>query len=251
MGYQLTRRVHVAPFGVERDRIVRPLAEYSADKVVLIDYLSQPVPARPDLSELTDDLEENDIDHECRDETITDIFDALAVVGGAIIDHADDEVFVNLATGSKPVAIGAMIACMTTGARPYYVQAAQYGSHQGPVPAGVRSIDAVPPYPIDRPADQHLRVMEYIVTSDRTTPDGEPYRIKRELIEFGEREALPFMAEYTGDSEKGKFRRLDAHVVSPLVDQGFVRVEEVGTQRRVFVTEDGRNTLRAFRYCLP
>ena len=91
MGYQLTRRVHVAPFGVERDRIVRPLAEYSADKVVLLDYLSEPVPARPDLSELTDDLEENDIDHECRDETITDIFDALAAIGETVPDLDDED----------------------------------------------------------------------------------------------------------------------------------------------------------------
>jgi len=250
MGYELSRRVHVAPFGVERDRIVRPAVEYGADKVVLLDYLSEPVPARPDLEALIDDFEEHGIDHECRPSTITDIFDALGAVGAAVVDHADDEVFVNLATGSKPVAIGGMIACMTTGARPYYVEAEQYGSHQGPVPGGVQSIDAVPPYPMDRPEDQHLRVMDYVATSDRTTPDGEPYRIKRELIEFGEREGLPFLADYEGDTEKGKFRRLDAHIVSPLDEQEFVRVEEVGTQRRVFLTEDGRNTLRAFRYCL-
>lgn len=106
MGYELSRRVHVAPFGVERDRIVRPAVEYGADKVVLLDYLPESVPARPALDELTDGFEEQGIDHECRSPTITDIFDALAAVGAAIVDHADDEVFVNLATGSKPVAIG-------------------------------------------------------------------------------------------------------------------------------------------------
>ncbi|MFB6177259.1 MAG: HNH endonuclease, partial [Halobaculum sp.] len=29
--------------------------------------------------------------------------------------------------------------------------------------------------PMDRPEDQHLRVMDHVATSDRTTTDGEPY----------------------------------------------------------------------------
>jgi predicted transcriptional regulator len=58
------------------------------------------------------------------------------------------------------------------------------------------------------------------------------------------------MAEFDGETDKGKFRRLDAHVVSPLLERGYIRVEEVGTQKRVFLTDDGRNTLRAFRYLL-
>ena len=56
--------------------------------------------------------------------------------------------------------------------------------------------------------------------------------------------------DFDGETDKGKFRRLDAHVVSPLTEKGYVEVEPVGTQKRVFLTEDGRNTLRAFRYVL-
>lgn len=250
MDFESRKLVHVAPFGVERDRILEPVLEHGADLLVLLDYLETPAPARPSSEELGAHLRDHGIDHECRDVTVADIFDALAAIGETIVEYGDDDVYVNLATGSKPVAIGGMLACMTTGARPYYVEAQQHGSHQGPVPTGVRSVDSVPPYPIDRPEDQQLRVMDEVATSDRTTPDGEPYRIKRELIEFGEREGLPFMADYDGETEKGKFRRLESHVVGPLQRQGFVRVEEVGTQRRVFLTDEGRNTLRAFRYCL-
>lgn len=250
MSFKVSERVHIVPFGVERDRIIEPVVEYGADTAVLLDYLTGPAPARPDVEELNEVFEEHGIANEHRDVSVTDLFDALAVVGEAILDYEDDEVYVNLATGSKPVAIGGMIACMTLGAHPYYVEAEQHGTHQGPLPQGLHSIDAIPSYPMDRPEHQHLRVMAYVHDSDRTTVDGEPYRIKRELIEFGERAEVPFLADYEGKTDKGKFRRLDAHVISPLKEQGFIRIEEVGTQHRVFLTEDGQNTLRAFSCCI-
>lgn len=250
MAFEVSEHVHVVPFGIERDRIVEPVVEHGADRVVLLDYLSSPAPARPDRSEITSAFDRHGVAHECRQESVGDVFDALAAVGQAIVDHEGDDVYVNLAGGSTPVAVGAMLACMTAGARPYYVAAEEHGSHRGPVPRGVRSVDGVPSYPVDRPETQQLRVMAHVADSDRRTAEGEPYRIKRELFEFGEREGLPFIAEYDGKTTKGKFRRLDAHIVSPLEERGFLTVREVGTQRRVFLTEDGRNTLRAFRYCL-
>lgn len=250
MAFEVSEDIHVVPFGVERDRIVKPVVEHGGDRAVLLDYLSSSAPARPDRSEIASAFDRHGVAHEYREEPVTDIFDALAAVGQAIVDNEGDDVYVNLAAGSTPVAIGGMLACMTADARPYYVEAEEHGSHRGPVPRGVRSVDGVPSYPVDRPERQQLRVMAHVADADRRTADGEPYRIKRELFEFGERKGLPFIAEYDGETTKGKFRRLDAHIVSPLAERGFIDVREVGTQRRVFLTEDGRNTLRAFRYCL-
>jgi hypothetical protein len=58
------------------------------------------------------------------------------------------------------------------------------------------------------------------------------------------------MAEYKGETAKGKFRRLDAHILSPLDEKDYFDIVEVGTQKRVFLEEKGHNTLRAFRYLL-
>jgi hypothetical protein len=249
MEMEVTDRVHIAPLGIEYDRVLQPPLEYDADRVVLLDYLPRHVEVRPRTEELRAAFESAGVASVVRECEVTDLFDALAVVGDAVLDHADEEVYVNLATGNKIMAIGGMIACMTTGqARPYYVAAEDHGSHRGPEPRGIRSVDSVPSYPMERPTTEQLRVMRHVRDSDRTDRDGEPYRIKRELIEFGERAELPFVAEYTGETSKGKFRRLDTHILSPLRERGFVEVTEVGTQRRVSLTEDGRNTLRAFAY---
>jgi hypothetical protein len=250
MSFDVPARVHVVPLGIEHDRIVVPAVRAGADRVVLLDYLPSYVSSEYDMG-VEASLVEHGIETERRTCDIGDLFDALSVFGSTILEAEGEDVYVNLSTGNKLTAIAGMIACMVTGeATPYYVEAEQHGSHAPPAPAGVRSIDTIPRYPMDRPEPQHLAVMAFIDESERTDADGEPYRIKRELFEYGERVGLPFIAEYEGETDKGKFRRLDAHVVSPLLERGYVRVEEVGTKRRVSLTDDGRNTLRAFRYLI-
>jgi hypothetical protein len=251
MGLDAAERVHVAPLGIEHDRIVEPPLDHGADRVVLLRYL--PTALRRPLGD--DDVETVLTDAGIACDTvevdIDDLFDAIAAVGVVLEAFADDEVFVNLASGDKVTAVGAMIACMADGAaQPYYVEAEEHGSRQPPAPSGVRSIDTVPSYHIERPEDQHLAVMAHVADADRTDAAGTPYRIKRELFEFGEAADLPFMREFDGETDKGKFRRLDAHVLGPLVDRGYLEVRSVGAQKRVFLTEDGRNTLRAFRYVM-
>jgi len=251
MGFTVPEHVHVAPLGMEHDRIVEPPVEHGADRVVLLQYLPEGLRAHLRDDDVASALEEADVACEVVEVRVDDLFDAVAAFGRVLDRFADDSVYVNLASGDKVTAIGGMIACMADGsAQPYYVGAEEHGSHQPPAPRGVRSIQTVPSYHIERPEYQHLAVMAHVADADRTDAGGEPYRIKRELFEFGEDEGLAFMSDFDGETDKGKFRRLDAHVVGPLEEVGYVTVEQVGTQKRVFLTEDGRNTLRAFRYVL-
>lgn len=251
MSFDVSNRVHVAPLGLEYDRIVDPPIEYGADRVLLLDYLPGYVADDVRDEEIVAAFDERGIDSEIRAYDMDDFFAAMAAFGDVVTEEADHDVYVNLATGNKVTAIAGMLACMATeAASPYYVEAEDHGSHRAPVPSGVRSIDPIPRYPIERPEDQLLAIMEYVADSDRTDRDGEPYRIKRSLFEYGEAEGLPFIADYSGDTQKGKFRRLDAHVVSPLQERGYVAIEEVGTQKRVKLTDLGEDVLRAFQYRL-
>lgn len=251
MNIQVPERIHVAPLGVEFDRIVQPAVEGNADRVVLVRFLPDYLPEQARDEGIENALSEQGITCETVEAEVTDLFDAVAAFGQVLDRYGDENVYVNLASGNKLTAIGGMIACMAEEtAQPYYVEAEEHGSLHLPAPSGVRSIDKIPSYPIDHPDYQHLAIMEFIASSDRTTSDGEPYRVKHELFEYGEAQGLPFMSDYEGETDKGKFRRLDAHVVTPLVQKGFLEVEKVHTKKRVFLTEDGKNTLRAFTYRL-
>ncbi len=250
--------IHIAPFGVENERISNPATNYEADLVILLRYLPQTPPLEDVHNELTDSLEEEGIEYEYVNANFDDLFDGIAILAETIENQREkDEVYVNVSTGNKIAAIAGMIACMTTGnATPYYVKAEEHDSNfpqpsPGGPSKGVRDVQTIPRYPMDRPDLQHLAIMNYINERDTETRDtDEPFAEKSKLIEYGQKAELPFIASYEGDTEKGKYQRLRHHIINPLTELGYISIEEHGTSDRVKLTEDGRNTLHAFKYVL-
>ncbi|WP_198668059.1 DUF6293 family protein [Saliphagus sp. LR7] len=231
-------RVHAMPVGYEVDRLVVPAVELGADRVVLLEPHSER--AREYGDAVRDGFDEADIDHETVPCDVFDLYDSI----GSIAEVASrfEDVSVNIASGSKVSAVGGAIACMATGATPYYVRAERYGDEADSVSEGVEAIYELPTYPIDRPSREHVEVLEYVAENEPVT--------KKRLIAVAEERELPFIAGYDGSGEKGKYRLLERHVVSPLADRGYVQVEDVGRTKRLSSTESGRNTLRAFSYLL-
>ena len=235
-------RVHLMPVGYEIDRIVEPAAQLRADRVVLLQYDDETDhPSYAD--EVRERLDEAGIAYETVACDIFDLYDSIGTIAELATTFAEHEVSVNLASGSKVTAIGGMIACMATGATPYYVRAERYAAEtDGDVAEGVREITELPTYPMDSPDPQQVAVLAHLAEAGPVT--------KRDLIGFGEREDLPFVVDYDADTRKGKYRRLESHVVRPLRERGYVDVEDVGRTKRVSITDRGANTLRAFRYLL-
>jgi hypothetical protein len=238
----VAERVHLMPVGYENDRIVLPAERLRADRVVLLEYEDEtdhPSYAR----RVRERLDDAGVDHETVYCDIFDLYDCIGTVAELATRFADHEVSVNLATGSKVTAIGGMIACMATGATPYYVRAERYAAEtDGDVAEGVREITELPTYPMESPERQHVSVMDYLAS------EGEAR--KRDLIDFGREARLPFIADREAANRKSEYRLLDSHVLDPLEANGYVALEAVGRSTRVSLTESGRNTLRAFRYLL-
>lgn len=97
-------------------------------------------------------------------------------------------------------------------------------------------------HPIGRPSRQHVAVLDYVAENKNTT--------KKDVIEFGEESNLPFIADYESTEPKGKYRLLDSRILQPLVENGYVEIEEVGRTKRLSITENGKNTLQALRYLI-
>jgi len=233
-------RVHVAPVGYENDRIVLPALELSADRVVMLAYEDET--DHPSfLPAVRDRLDDRGLPHETVDCDIFDFYDCIGTVGSVVAGFADEEVFVNLASGTKITAIGGMIACMATGATPYYVRAERYGPMtDGAVAEGVREIVELPTYPMDHPDPQQVATLRHLAEHGPAT--------KKQLIRFAEEVGLPALAEHETANRKGKYRRLDARVLNPLVDFGYVELDRRGRSTSVSVTDAGRDALRAFAY---
>jgi DNA-binding MarR family transcriptional regulator len=238
--------VHVVPFGYEYDRILEPIEKSDADTVVLLNN-SSPRDTRAEFQdELQSRLEEDtEVELDARGCDIFDMYGSLESILESISDYSEDEVYVNLATGTKVTAVSGMIACMATDADPFYVKAKLSGSsppEKSSLP-GSDEVVGVPDYPIEKPTEDQIRVMEYIYVEEGTSEVR-----KKDMIDFADREDLSF-ASGSGDvSQKALYPRLNSHIVDPLVEKGFVETEKRGNTTRVCLTEEGEKAVRAFRH---
>ena len=239
-------RIHIVPLGYEKDRVLDPLRDLKADKVILLihdddEELWYRREVKNELRGSTIKIEERDCD-------IFDMYGTIGTIADIIDNHPDDDIYVNLATGSKVTAIGGMIACMLTDATPYYVRAERYGPENkegppsDPVSSGVKGIDNLPSFHIDEHPAEQIHALEFI------SNEG-PVR-KSELIEFGDENQLPFLSDHNSANRTGQYRLLDNHIIDPLTERGEITVEKVGRRSEIKITQAGQNTLRAFDYLL-
>lgn len=243
------RRVHIVPLGYEKDRIVRPVIDADADEALFL----QPDPDAPEIdqpayhADVRDRIREAGIRTETIECDIFNLYSSLGTIAEVSNRFREHNVYVNLASGSKVTAIGGMIACMVTGAIPYYVRAEEYaGGEERPVASGAKPPETLPKYPIEEPNAERVAALAYVERNQPVT--------KRDLIDYGRREGLPFVERYDTEGvqnpERGYYRRLNTHIVEPLESRGFVEVEEHSKYQYLSVTESGSNHLRAFRYLL-
>lgn len=252
---EISKRIHIAPLGFEHDRIVLPAIEYEADHVILLDFIADNI-SRPDYHEdVLNDLESAGIEVTQLPCDLFNLYESISVIANQSIKHAQqgNDVYVNLTTGSTITAIGGMIACMVTGAAiPYYVRADEYASGEEPIGHGMESSDQLPRYPMDGPDAQQVAILAFLTSCKHEADTGpSTYDVRKDdLISFGKEYNLPFVTEYTGDSQKGYYRRLDRHVLDSLIDREYIRIESVGRSKRIRPTEVGMNTAKAFSYLL-
>lgn len=263
------RRVHIAPLGYERDRVVEPARREAADVVYLLvdsaergpddsgavvfDVDWSPEAEAVDWDDTTayqlavrEELDEF-ADARGVPVTIRDVYDVMGVTTTIAARHDGDHVFVNVSSGPNVAAVGAAIACMTTDALPYSVTPESYGSDvaETPLTRGVEDVAAVPDYPIESPTREQVHIMQYLY---ETTVE-KPYSVnKRNLIDRADDYDLPFLANYSTESRQSEYRRLDSAIIDPLREREYVRLEPAGKRKNVVLTETGISVYRAFQH---
>jgi Ni/Co efflux regulator RcnB len=248
-GVEVPKRIHIVPLGYEKDRIVDPVLQLEADEVLFL----RPDPSKEGVDQpaYLDDARRAISDAGVETETIEcdifNLYDSLGAIAELANEFREHNIYVNLASGSKVTAIGGMIACMATGASPYYVRADEYaGGDERPVASGVESIEQLPRYHIDEPEAQHIAVLEYIKQRSQVK--------KGDLIALGKRRELPFISRYDAQDvqnpDRGYYRRLNSQIIDPLDSQNYIEVEKHSKYQYVSLTESGKNRLQAFRYLL-
>lgn len=242
MELEVPSRIHIAPLGYEIERVVEPCRQLGTDRLVLLEHCVESEKSKRIKEELLLELEESGIAVECDSIDIFDFYESLGAIGEKILKFEEDEVFINISTGSKITAIAGMISAMMNGATPYYVRAHEYETE---TPSKANEIIQLPEYPVKSPRIDQIELLSVISRYSR----NEDLVSKGELIDYSVTNSLDFVSG-KDTNEKGRYRLIDTYVLNPLEQRGYIRVTKSGREKVVDVTEEGKDALRAFQYML-
>ena len=245
MELSVPERVHIMPVGYEQERLIRPAEELRADHVILIGHLHDKGKSGTKGTEclhtaeraITAENIETGVVH-CN---LFDLHDSLATIAGIISKFKDENVFVNVSSGSKITAIAGMIACMSTDSTPYYVRVSDY---KGDTPSGYERVIDLPDYPIDEPEAEYLEVLKYL----KEYKNEDEKLTKRHVIDYSEQRGLPFISKEV--SGKAKYRLLDSNLLDDMKANDYVRIEPQGRNKIVRITEKGEDLIKAFDFLI-
>ena len=235
-------RIHIAPVAFEVDRVVIPAVRMKADKVWLVAHddvvKDKSIKYRQKIER---QLEKKGIKTEVVFANRLRLFPIIKAVTEIIFKERKNDIYVNVATGSKIHAIGCMMACMLFDDRdkihPFYAQAEKYPEYEGTGQEtyGVSEIHSLPTYRIGTPKRELLEALRII-------KDAGGRIQKKKMAEEAEKRKIIIVNAKEQNFTQARFASLDKNIVQPLVDTwGFVEVEKIGRNRWIKMTEDGEH----------
>lgn len=237
MSLQTTQRIHIAPQGYDQDRIYEPAIETDADLVYLLVTEGDDEQSVECQEVVESELEEAGIDYETEKCNIFNPDEAIQTISSLIREHSDDDVKVNISTGSKITAISGMFACMMYGASPYYVQAEDYGEET--VSVGVEEMFELPAYPIEPPEEEFVKILGFLKQKEE---DDETVKIK-DLNSFIQSEDLDGVKDTTRKDENNIYDIANDAYIQPMMEQGHIQMTPIAGSKRIQITEKGKRTL--------
>jgi len=232
-------RVHIAPVGYEIDRIVMPAKKLRADKVILLvhDNPSQDKAVKF-YDKISSLLKKQNIEVSKEYHNRLDLFQIIKTVKNLINQEKGNFISVNLASGSKVQAIGCMMASMMfnndKNVNPFYVEAKEYLGFSGkPISTGIKDIEYIPTYEIQKPEERHIQALKIIVNSGGRIS-------KKDMAKIAvEKKLIVVNAE---NQNQATFASLDKNIISVLENQwGFVKVNKIGRTRWIEITDEGKH----------
>ena len=244
-------KVHVAPIGYYLDRVWEVPLQNRADRLWLIvdeeGPKSNEAPYRAAIKEhLGTRLEVKE-----EPAKLWDLEDLLRAYGKVVRTELEqeNEIWVNISTGSKLQGVAGALTAMSHGTHAYYVVAEDFEKPptkkgaKGPVAlaSGVRRVIPIEGFRLDRPAPEALHVLRAIreMTGDRKKEVKKKELVSKLLKEGWDQE----VESKRGDKQQAALMRLNR--VLEGLGQEPKKVEQTGNtrRRRISLTEEGRRFL--------
>ncbi|HSA75941.1 MAG TPA: DUF6293 family protein [Nitrosarchaeum sp.] len=237
-------RIHIAPVGYEVDRVVLPAKQEKADRVwLLLHENKNEDKSGPFTTKITNQLEKLGIEVKQEEHNRRDLFNIIRSIKNIVEKEKGNEVFVNLASGSKIQAIGTMMACMmfndNKNIHPFYVEAKTYRGVDAkqPISTGIKDIQDVPPYSIKIPEEKLIHALEIIKKNNGKIT-------KKEMAVISEEKNIITVNAQEENHSMARFASLDKNIIQPLEEQWkFINIEKIGRNRWITLTQEGKNAI--------
>lgn len=246
----IPKRIHIAPVGFEKDRVVLPLQQMSAEKVYLIiEQKSECDKGRFYVDSIQKAIKKLKLNCEIElrpsDVIGRDLFSVLHSYREIIESESGNKIYVNVSTGTKIHSIAGMMACMIfssekTKLTPYYVVPEEYNEPEdhNPFARGCKEIFPLPSYKIEKPEEKIVKSLKII--NDLGVEGKKISKIL--LIEKFLSAGILQVAEDT--TINAKYRSLERNFIEPLVEWNFIKTNGKGKRLEIEITSEGRNVLK-------
>jgi len=238
---KLNLRIHVAPVGFEIDRIVLPAKKRKADKVYLMVHENPSVDkAGSFIEKIKKILKKENIEVKIERHDRLDLFKIIKSIKKIIEKEKGNNIYVNLASGSKIQAIGGMMACMMFNDEknviPFYVEAKEYLGFKGQqISTGIKEPLDLPSYKIEVPEPKLIETLKIIQKNGNKLT-------KKELAQLADDNKIITVNAEKENYTQARFASLDKNIIQPLRDDWkFIEEEKIGRTRWIKITEEGKN----------
>ena len=241
---KMNLRIHVAPVGFETDRIVLSAKKRRADRVYLMVHQNPSQDkAGHFIRKVQDILKKENIEVVIEYHDRLDLFEIIKSIKQIIAKEAGNNIYVNLASGSKIQAIAGMMACMMFNEKknvfPFYVEAKEYtGFKKQEISTGIKELIDLPSYEIQKPEQKHIDALKLISENDgRLT--------KKTMAELADKGGLISVNAEKENYSQARFASLDKNIIQPLlVRWKFIEEEKIGRTRWIKMTQEGQNAAK-------
>jgi len=234
-------RLHIAPVGFEIDRIVIPAKDMKADKVwLLVHENPSQDKALPFVDKIQKQLKKANIKVGIEYHNRLDLFQIIKKTKELIEKESPNDIFVNMASGSKIQSIALMMTCMMFGKEkrvtPFYAEAENYPGFEGKqMSYGVKNIIQLPIYQMHIPKFEHVQALKII-------KENKGRITKKQMAKLAEEQKLIVVNAREENISQARFASLDKNIIQPLEEQWkFIETEKIGRNRWIKITQEGLN----------
>ncbi len=245
-------RIHIAPVGFEEDRIVIPAEKMRAEKVILITNEEGQEKGALFYEKVIERLRKDNIEVEMVKTSFFNLEKNMLLFSNLINKHRDQQLFINISSGSKIQALAGFISVMSAKSQgilvsTYYVEPEEYNDNppRFPISRGFKQIINLPIFP--------LHMLSKEIQSAMLLLKKKPYYKLELAIELAKQGFFPQELLDKCDNkpvnEKARIRLqnlAENRVINPMNREKYIEMEKVGRHIKITLTSFGDEATHLF-----